>query len=88
MDITLPALILGCFIATLLGAGLHLLRGGNLGRLLLYIAIAWVGFWIGHAIGEATGWTFGSAGPLHVGMGVLVCLAFLGVGYWLSLVKK
>ena len=45
---TLPAFILGVALSTLIGAAFHFWRGGSLGRLLLYLVLGWVGFWIGH----------------------------------------
>jgi hypothetical protein len=84
---TLPAFIFGGFVATLIGALFHLWRGGNLGRLLLYVALSWVGFWIGHLLASLLGWGFINIGPLHLGMSLLGCLIFLGVGYWLSLIQ-
>jgi hypothetical protein len=84
---TIPALIIGVVISTLYGAVFHLLRGGSLGRLILYIMLSWLGFWIGNSIGEQMGWIFWSMGPLRLGMATLGSVVFLGVGYWLSLVK-
>jgi hypothetical protein len=85
---TLPSFVFGCLVASFLGAGFHLWRGGNLGRLILYILLAWIGFWVGHFIGDALGWSFGSIGPLRLGMALLGTLLTLGLGYWLSLIKK
>jgi hypothetical protein len=85
---TLPALLLGILVSTLMGAAFHLWKGGGIGRLVLYLLLAWVGFWIGHILASVIGWTFGSVGPLHLGMGVLVGAAILGLGYWLSLIRQ
>jgi hypothetical protein len=84
---TLPSLIFGIILSSLYGAGFHLIRGGNLGRLVLYLILAWAGFWAGHFLGGALGWTFASVGPLHIGTATLGSLLFLLVGYWLSLVE-
>ena len=84
---TLPALLFGFMVATLMGAALHLWRGGNLGRLILDVILAWIGFWIGHFIGDALGWQFASVGALHLGTGIRIGAVFLALGYWLSLVK-
>jgi hypothetical protein len=85
---TLPALLLGVLISTLMGATFHLWKGGGLGRLILYLILAWVGFWAGHILAGSLKWTFASVGPLHLGMAVLVAAVILGAGYWLSLVSK
>ena len=41
---TLPGILIGIVISSLYGSAFHLLRGGGLGRVLLYIIMAWVGF--------------------------------------------
>jgi hypothetical protein len=84
---SLPAFLFGFLISTLYGSAFHFWRGGGLGRLVLYIILAWAGFWTGQFLASRMGWTFGSLGPLHLGMATLVSLAFLGLGYWLSLVE-
>jgi hypothetical protein len=84
---TLPSLIFGLLLSSLYGAAFHLIRGGNLGRLLLYLILAWAGFWAGHFLGGALGWRFASLGPLNLGMATVVSLLFLVVGHWLSLVE-
>ncbi|HEX2979516.1 MAG TPA: hypothetical protein VHO48_04570 [Anaerolineaceae bacterium] len=84
---TLPSILLGLIISALLGALFHLIMGGNLGRLILYILVAVVGFWVGHFIAGWLDWTFLSVGDLHVGLGVIFTLLFIAVGYWLSLVQ-
>lgn len=84
---TLPAFLLGLLISTLYGALFHLWRGGGLGRLLLYVVLGWLGFWVGQAAASQWQWTFASVGPLHLGAATLASLAFLGVGHWLSLVE-
>jgi len=85
---TFPSIILGVVISSLIGAGFHLILGGNLGRLILYLSLSWIGFWGGHLLGSLLGWTFFSVGPLHLGMAMLCCLIALLIGYWLSLVKR
>jgi hypothetical protein len=85
-SMTLPAFIFGFLLATLYGALFHLWRGGNAGRLLLYITLSWSGFAIGQIAATRLGWTFLSFGPLNVGMATVLSLVFLLLGYWLSLI--
>jgi hypothetical protein len=85
--ITLPALILGLLISTLLGAAFHLWRGGGLGKLVLYLLLGWIGFWFGQFLAVRFDLTFLSIGTLHLGASLLMGLAFLFVGHWLSLVE-
>jgi hypothetical protein len=84
---TLPALIFGVLLSSLYGAAFHLIRGGSLGRLLLYLILGWTGFWIGHFLAGQLGWTFASLGPLHLGMASLASIVFLVAGHWLSLIE-
>jgi hypothetical protein len=85
---TLPAFIVGVVISTLYGAAFHLWRGGGFWRLILYIILAWVGFWIGHFFGNWLGITFLHLGPLQLGTASLGAALTLVVGYWLSLVER
>jgi len=85
---TLPSILIGIVISSLYGAVFHLWRGGGLGRLILYLILAWVGFWTGHLIGNALGWTFASLGPLRLGTATIGAAITLGIGYWLSLVER
>lgn len=85
---TIPSIIIGIVISSLYGVAFHLWRGGGLGRLILYIVLAWIGFWIGHIIGNSQDWTFVSLGPLRLGTATLGAIITLGFGYWLSLVER
>ncbi len=85
---TLPAVLFGILVSTLMGAVFHLWKNGGFGRLLLYLILAWVGFWAGHLLGNRFGLTFGSVGPLRLGMALLVGVGTLLGGHWLSLVRQ
>lgn len=83
---TFPAFVFAVFLAALFGSLLHLWRGGPLWRLVLYLVLSEVGFFVGHALGEILLINFINLGPIHLGFGILGSLALLGLGYWLSLV--
>jgi hypothetical protein len=83
---TLPAFLFGGLMASLYGASFHLWRGGNFGKLILYLAFSWLGFWIGHVVAAKLGWTIASVGPLRLGMATVGSLVFLFGGYFLSFV--
>lgn len=85
---TLPAIILGIVVASLVGSIFHLWRGGGLGRLITYLGLSQLGFWLGHWAATRLGWEFWSVGPLRLGTAILGCLIVLGIGYWLSLVQN
>ncbi len=82
---TLPSLIFGALIATLLGALFHLWKDGGPAKLLLYQTLAWVGFFGGDVVAAHWGWTWGKIGPLAVVPGILGALIFLAIGHYLSL---
>jgi uncharacterized membrane protein YeaQ/YmgE (transglycosylase-associated protein family) len=84
---SIPTLFLGLILSTLYGALFHLWRGGNAGRLLLYIILAWIGFWLGQFIGNYLNVSFDTLGQLHLVIATLGSLIFLAIGYWLSLVQ-
>ena len=84
---SIPTIILGILISTLYGTGFHLWRGGQLGRLFLYIFLGWIGFWGGEWLANRLNLTFASVGSLHLGVATLASFALLLLGYWLSLVE-
>jgi hypothetical protein len=82
-----PSIVLGFAIATLLGAVFHLWKDGGLGKLILYLCLSWVGFYIGHRIADTSGISFLDVGQLHVGLGVVGSIGLLLLGHWLSLIE-
>jgi uncharacterized membrane protein YeaQ/YmgE (transglycosylase-associated protein family) len=84
---SIPTLFLGLILSTLYGAIFHLWRGGNAGRLLLYLLLSWIGFWIGQLIGNLLNVSFDTLGQLHLVFATLGSLIFLAIGFWLSLVQ-
>jgi hypothetical protein len=52
MDGMASGIILGFLLATAYGTGFHLLLGGPARRIILYVLSAWVGFAIGHIVGD------------------------------------
>jgi hypothetical protein len=83
-----PTILLGLILSTLYGALFHLWRGGNAGRLLLYLLLSWIGFWLGQLVGVYLNLDFDILGQLHLVVASLSSLLFLGIGYWLSLVQS
>jgi hypothetical protein len=84
---TLPAIVFGIVLSTVYGTAFHFWKGGSLTRLFLYIMLSWLGFWIGHFVGGALGWSFVAAGQINAGMATLGSAVFLLVGEWLSRVE-
>ena len=82
----LPIILFGIILSTLYAAVFHFWKGGPFKRLLEYLILAWVGFWIGHLLGGFLKFTFGSIGILNTGMATIGSGVFLFVGDWLRLV--
>ncbi|GAB4488530.1 MAG: hypothetical protein Fur0016_14350 [Anaerolineales bacterium] len=76
----LPTIVFGVLLSTFYGALYHLVRGGKIRTLLLFIALAWAGFWLGDTIGWLMGWTFAPVGMMNAGTGTLGAFLFLAVG--------
>lgn len=84
---TFPAVVFGIVLSTGYGTAFHFWKGGSLFRIFLYIILSWLGFWIGHFIGGALGWSFAAAGPINAGMATLGSAVFLFFGEWLGRVE-
>ena len=63
---TFQGFILGLTIASASAFLFHILRGGNLKRLAIYLAAAWIGFFAGHLLGELTNWNLLRVGSLNL----------------------
>jgi hypothetical protein len=73
-------LILGFLLATAYGAGFHFIIGGRPRKLLLYLSAAWLGFLIGHFIGDLLGTDILSLGAVN--------LISASIGSWLALISS
>lgn len=49
---TLQSLLFGAIVATLYGAAFHVWQGGTPRRLALYLLAGWLGFSLGHVVGD------------------------------------
>ncbi|MCC6800571.1 MAG: hypothetical protein IT325_10660 [Anaerolineae bacterium] len=73
-----PSVIFSFILATLYGAVFHLVSGGDARRLALFLLAAWLGFALGHLVGDLVDLALFDIGPLHVLPAT--------VGAWLALV--
>jgi hypothetical protein len=62
---TLQALLVGFALSTIYGAGFHLILGGGSRRLALFLLAGWLGFALGHFVGDALGITLLKVGVLN-----------------------
>ncbi len=81
---TIPTLLLAFALSTLYGAGFHLWQGGGARRLALYLLAGWLGFTIGHFIGDALGLNVLKVGALNVLSATLGSLVALLAARWLA----
>ena len=84
---TLPSMLFGLLCALLVGALFHVVVDGGLWRLVLYLVLSIAGFGTGAWIAMSQSWEVLPIGPLDVGAATIGSLVFLGLGYWLSLVR-
>jgi hypothetical protein len=70
-------LVLSFLLATAYGAAFHLIFGGPARRILLYLLAAWLGFTIGHILGEWFNIRFLTLGVVN--------LLSASLGAWLAL---
>ena len=85
---TLPAFVGGALIATVLGASFHLIFGGNLWRLGLYLLAGWLGFALGQWAAGVTGVTVGRLGPLNLLSAMLGAVVALFAARWLATARE
>jgi len=70
-------MVFSFILATLYGAVFHLVSGGDARRLALFLLAGWLGFALGHALGDLLDLTLLDIGPLH--------MLPATVGAWLAL---
>lgn len=75
---TLPTILFGILLSTAYGAFYHLVRGGSLRRLALYMVLGWAGYWAGEWAGWALEWNFFQIGNMNAGMGTLSAFGLMG----------
>jgi uncharacterized membrane protein YjjP (DUF1212 family) len=71
-------------IATLLGAGFHLIFGGDFRRLALYLLCSWAGFGLGHLLGILLDINTFNIGTLRIFPAIMGSIIALIVAYSLS----
>ena len=76
---TIPALFFGFVIASLYGALFHMVRGGRPARLFLFMALSWLGFTLGHIVGNWREWILFPVGPLNFGAATIGSILLLAL---------
>ncbi len=81
---TFPTFLFGSLAALLTGAMFHLVFGGDFKKLILYLVLAWVGFWAGSYFSKTLDWNIFPIGTLNIVMSEIGSILFLLIGLWLS----
>jgi hypothetical protein len=63
---SVPSFFIGMVIATICGLLFHILRGGRLSRMFLYLSTAWVSFFAGQMVSEWISWRVLRYGSLNL----------------------
>lgn len=82
MNIT--SYIFGGLLAALFGALFHLWRGGGFWKLILYLALSWLGFYLGHLVFLHYDVKFMTVGGVQMAGGIVGSLVFLFLGDWFT----
>jgi hypothetical protein len=77
-------LVLGFLMATAYGAGFHFILGGPARRIILYLLAAWLGFALGHILGDWFGIELLKLGAVHLFAASLGAWIALIASWWLS----
>jgi hypothetical protein len=83
-----PSLTFGLILATLFGAGFHLIVGGDIRRLALFLLVSWFGFGLGQIAGMLFEIDVLILGPLHLAAAVGGSFAALGITHILTIGQR
>ena len=75
---TASGIVLGFLLATIYGAGFHVIVGGPPRHIVLYVVASWVGFTIGHVVGALLGIELLMLGAVY--------LLSASAGAWIALI--
>ena len=83
-----PTTIFGFILATLFGAGFHIIVGGDARRLALFLLAGWVGFGLGHLLGVMFSINIFNIGTLHIATAVMGTIMALVSAHLLTTDKR
>lgn len=81
---TIQAILFIILAASFYGCLAHVILGGNVFSIFVYILISIAGFFVGHFIGNIIGWNFFRIGMINFGWGSAVSILFLVIGGLIS----
>jgi len=77
-------LVLGFLLASAYGAIFHLVFGGPVRRIILYLGAAWTGFFIGQLMGDFLNFELLKLGKIHLVSASVGAWVLLLVAHWLA----
>jgi hypothetical protein len=77
-------LVFGFLLASVYGALFHVIFGGPLKRLIIYLVAAWLGFLAGQFIGDFMNFELLKLGKIHLVSATLGAWAALLLTWWLA----
>jgi hypothetical protein len=83
-----PTTTFGFILATLYGAGFHMIVGGDIRRLALFLLSGWIGFGLGHFLGTTFMIDILNIGTLRVVAATFGALVALTVAHLLTTDRK
>jgi hypothetical protein len=83
-----PTTVFGLILATLFGAGFHLLVGGDARRLALFLLAGWIGFGLGQLLGVIFSINLFNVGTLHIAAATLGAIMALVSAHLLTTDKN
>lgn len=85
--VTIPGsasgLVLGFLLASIYGGAFHLIFGGPIRRILVYLFAAWMGFFIGQFIGDLFNFEILKLGKIHLVSASIGAWSALLAAWWL-----
>jgi len=81
---TASGLVLGFLLATAYGSGFHFIMGGPARRILLYVLAAWIGFTLGHLVGDLLSLELLKLGAVNLFSASLGAWIALIASWWLA----
>jgi len=56
--------------------------------LVFFNVLAWIGFWLGHFVGQLVNLQFLPLGPINFGPALVSAIIVLFLGFWLSMFNQ
>ena len=81
---TFPAILFSIIMASLYGSIFHIIKGGNLFTLFIYVLVSNIGFFGGQYLAGLIGISLFPLGTINFGVGTISSIGILLIGGWVS----